>query len=172
MQSNMFIFQKVLAVLVKSQETVITMKDFSAFLDMRRCKNWVHKKHSWEYLTIWRPVLKFSGCTDSTLNIFREVLEVSSYSSTQFNPCRGRWQAPMASANLWLTVSMFIFMIFIFKLYIINIYLYSMYSNSICHFYRRIIVLNYLCIHYWLPCILYLSSFFNNSQKAGISLFK
>ena len=46
MQSNMFIFQKVLAVLVKSQETVITMKDFSAFLDMRRCKNWVHKKCS------------------------------------------------------------------------------------------------------------------------------
>ena len=35
--------------------------------------------------------------------LFQWVLEVSSCSSTWFNPCRSRWQAPMASANLWLT---------------------------------------------------------------------
>ena len=172
MQSNMFIFQKVLSVLVKSQETVITMKDFSAFLDMRRYKNWVHKKHSWEYLTIWRPVLQFSGCTDSTLNTFREELEVSSCSTTQFNLVevdgKHPWQVPICG---WQYLCLYAWFLYL-NVYIINIYLYSMYSNSICHFYRRIIVLNYLCIHYWLPCILYLSSLFNNSQKAGISLFK
>ena len=40
-----------------SQETVVTMKDFSALLDMRRYKNWAHKISSWEHLTIWGPVL-------------------------------------------------------------------------------------------------------------------
>ena len=38
-------------------ETVVTMKDFSAFLDMRRYRNWAHKISFWKYLTIWRPVL-------------------------------------------------------------------------------------------------------------------
>ena len=37
--------------------TVNTLKDFSAFLDMRRYKNWTHKMDSCKYLTIWRPVL-------------------------------------------------------------------------------------------------------------------
>ena len=43
-------FQKVSTCLVKlclSRETVIPMKDFSAFLDMRRYKNWAHKISSW-----------------------------------------------------------------------------------------------------------------------------
>ena len=29
--------------LLQSQGADITMKDFSAFLDMKRCKNWAHK---------------------------------------------------------------------------------------------------------------------------------
>ena len=33
------------------------MKDFGAFPDMRRYKNWVHIISSWKHLTIWRPVL-------------------------------------------------------------------------------------------------------------------
>ena len=39
------------------EKQLSTMKDFSAFLEMRRYKNWAHKIISWEYLTIWRPVL-------------------------------------------------------------------------------------------------------------------
>ena len=39
----------------------------------------------------------------STLNSFQRELKVSSYSSTRLNPCRGRWQAPTASAYVWLT---------------------------------------------------------------------
>ena len=35
----------------------VTMKEFSAFLDTRRCTNWAYKISSWKYLTIWRPVL-------------------------------------------------------------------------------------------------------------------
>ena len=41
----------------KSRGAVITMKDFSAFIDMRRYKTWAHKIGSWKYITIWRPVL-------------------------------------------------------------------------------------------------------------------
>ena len=36
---------------------VVTMKDFSAFLDMERYENWAHKIGCWKYLTIWRPAL-------------------------------------------------------------------------------------------------------------------
>jgi len=35
----------------------ITMKDLSAFLDTRRCKNWAHQIFSGKHLTLWRPVL-------------------------------------------------------------------------------------------------------------------
>ena len=35
--------------------------------------------------------------------LLQRLLKVSSGSSTWFNPCRGGWQAPTASANLWLT---------------------------------------------------------------------
>ena len=31
------------------------MKDFSAFLDMGKYKNWAHKIDSWKYIIIWRP---------------------------------------------------------------------------------------------------------------------
>ena len=87
------------------------MKDFSAFLGMRRYKNWAHQISSWKYLTIWRPVLPVFPRAQSapfllsTLNSFQGVLKISSCSSAWFNPRRGRWQVPMASANLLLTTS-------------------------------------------------------------------
>ena len=114
MQSSTFFFffgRKFLLVswsFYKSWETIVTMKDFSAFLDMRRSKNWTNGINSWEYLTVWKSVLPVAwstGCLISTLypELHQGILEVSSYSSTRFNPHRGRWQGPMASANLWLT---------------------------------------------------------------------
>ena len=78
------------------------------FLDMKGYKNWAHKISSWKYLVIWRPVLpvfpraQSASLLFTTLNSFQGVLKVSSCSSTWFNPCRGRWQVPMESANLWL----------------------------------------------------------------------
>ena len=48
-------FQKASACLVKSSLVMrnsVTMKDFSGFLDMRRCKNWAHKIFSRKCLTI------------------------------------------------------------------------------------------------------------------------
>ena len=77
------------------------MKDFSAFLDMRRYKNWAHKIGSWKYLTIWRPVLPVfpraqrASFLLSILNSFQGVLKISS--SAWFNPCRGRWQVTICS---------------------------------------------------------------------------
>ena len=48
------VFQKVSAILVKlstsHHEAVVTMKDFSAFLDSSTYKNWAHKIGSWKYL--------------------------------------------------------------------------------------------------------------------------
>ena len=75
--------------------TVITLKDFSAFLHMRRYQNWAHKIGSWKYLTIWTPVLpafpwaQSASFLLSTLNPFQGVLKVSSYSHIWFHP-RGR----------------------------------------------------------------------------------
>ena len=79
------------------------MKDFSAFLDLRRYKNWPQKTSSWEYLTTWRPVLLgFSPNPEqkaafllSTLNSIQEALKVTSCRSRRYNPCRGRRQVPM-----------------------------------------------------------------------------
>ena len=68
------------------------------------------KISSREYLTIWKSVVPGfwePRCLTSALHpeLHQGVLEVSSYSSTWFNPCRDRWQAPMASASLltWVT---------------------------------------------------------------------
>ena len=58
----------------------VTRRDFSAFLDMRRCKNWAHKVISWEYLTSWRLTVHFSQSASfllSTLNSLQRVLKVS-----------------------------------------------------------------------------------------------
>ena len=85
---------------------VITIKNFYAFLGMRRYKSWAHKIDFWKYLTIWRPVLPIfpraqnASSLLSTLNSFQGVLKISCCSSTWFNPCRGRWQVPTANANL------------------------------------------------------------------------
>ena len=86
------------------------MKDFSAFLAMRRYKNWAHKISSWEYLTIWRPVQP----------VVPEQ-RVPDFCSPPWTPFRRCWRSaataepdltlvevdshvPMASANLWLTM--------------------------------------------------------------------
>ena len=112
-QSSTYFYKSFLLVLWSfclSWETVITMKNFSAFLDIRRCKNWAHWINSWKYLTIWRPVLpvfpRAQGASFllSTLNSLQGALKVSSFSITWFNSCRGRWQVPRASFNLQLTM--------------------------------------------------------------------
>ena len=59
--------------------TVISMTDFTDCLDMGRYMNWAPKIGSWEYLTIWRPVLPVfppaqgASLVLSTLNYFRGV---------------------------------------------------------------------------------------------------
>ena len=78
------------------------MKDFSAFLDARRCKNWAHKN-----------LLKISNdlktCSASFPRAQRASLQISTLSSfggvkgqqlfdSQFNPCRGRRQVPISSS--------------------------------------------------------------------------
>ena len=66
---------------------LITMKEFSSFLDMRRYKSWAHKIGSWKDLTIRRPVLPVFPRAQSTsfvlshLNSFQGVLKVSSCSN-------------------------------------------------------------------------------------------
>ena len=87
---------------------VITMKNFIAFLDTKRYKNWTLKIGSWKDLTIWRLVLPVSSPRApptpppppplqadsfllSTLNSSQRVLKISSCNSTWFNHC-GRWQ--------------------------------------------------------------------------------
>ena len=79
----------------------------SVFLDMKRYKNWAHKINSWEYL-FEDLSCQFPGSTECLISalhpeLLQDVLEVTSSSSTWFNPCRGRWQAPMANANSWST---------------------------------------------------------------------
>ena len=44
----------------------ITMKDFSSFPDTRRYENWAHKIFSWNFLTIWRPILPVFPRAQST----------------------------------------------------------------------------------------------------------
>ena len=73
-------FQEISTSLVKPllvMSKSVTLKDFNAFLDRRRYKNWAHKISSSEYLTIWRlglPVFLWAQSTSfllSTLNSFR-----------------------------------------------------------------------------------------------------
>ena len=62
MLSSIYFFQMVSASLMRLSAThkkVTTMKDFSAFLVVRRYKNWAHKISSWKYLTIRRPSCQF-----------------------------------------------------------------------------------------------------------------
>ena len=81
------------------------------FFSIRRDKRiGLIKISSQEYLTIWRSVMPGfweHRCLISAVHpeLRQGVLEVSNCRSTWFNPCRGRWQAPMASAKLltWVT---------------------------------------------------------------------
>ena len=75
----------------------VIMKGFSAFLDMRRCKDWNHGISSWKYLSEdlfhqipwstapWSPPWMPSG-----------VLKVNSCSSIGFSLHRGRGQMPLS----------------------------------------------------------------------------
>ena len=71
-----------------SPETVIVMKDFSAFLDMRRFKNWAHKVSSREYLPIWRLILP----------IFLEH-RVPRFHSPPWTPFSRYWKSAAAAAH-------------------------------------------------------------------------
>lgn len=86
------------------------MKEFSACLDMRY-KNWTYKISSRKYLSedltcpqSPSPTAQTAWFLLSTFNFFPWTLKVSSCDSTWFNPSRGRWQVPLASANLQLTM--------------------------------------------------------------------
>lgn len=74
------------------------MKDFSASLDMRKCKNGAHKIFSWIYLSeelfcqFLFPRAQTASFLISILNSFHKLLKVKSYRSSGFNPCRSRWQ--------------------------------------------------------------------------------
>ena len=63
------------------------MKDFSAFLDMKRYKNWAHKISSWKYPIIWRPVLP----------VFPRH-RVPHFCSPPWTPFRGIWKSAAAAA--------------------------------------------------------------------------
>ena len=82
----------------------VTMKDLSAFLDRRRCKNWAHKIF-WKYLTIWRRVLpvfpqhRAPHSWSPSWAPFRGVLRVSSCRGSWFSPCTGRWKVPISSSQ-------------------------------------------------------------------------
>ena len=85
------IFQKVSVSLMKTllvPRHSVTMKDFSAFLDRRRDKNWAHKINSWEHLTIWRPVLPVPHWTQS-----------ASFLLSSLNSFRGCWRSAAAAAH-------------------------------------------------------------------------
>ena len=88
--------------LIFCRRLLLVMKDFSAFLGMRKCETWAHKIFSWKYLTTWRLVLPVffrmphSWCPPWTL--FRRCW---SQHLLELRPCR--LKEPMASANLWVT---------------------------------------------------------------------
>ena len=68
---------------------------FSAFLDMRRYKNWAHKISSWKYLTIWKPVLPFPfSPPPHSLSQHR----VPHFFSSLWTPFRGCWKSAAPSA--------------------------------------------------------------------------
>ena len=78
-------------------------KDFSAFLDRRRYKNWAHKISSWEYLSEDLSC-QFSQSSECLIpghhaELLQGVLKVSSCSMWS-NHCRGTWQEPICSWQL------------------------------------------------------------------------
>ena len=76
---------------------------------MRLCKKFGSKKSPENIWLSEDLSCQFSLITECLISglhskLLQGVLEVSNCSSPWFNPCRARWQAPMASANLWLTL--------------------------------------------------------------------
>ena len=59
----------------------IPMREFIAFLEMRRYKNWAHKMGSWKYVSR----------SASFLLSVQGVLKIGS-TVHMINPCRGRWR--------------------------------------------------------------------------------
>ena len=66
----------------------VTMKDLTAFLDIWRCKNWVHKIISWKYLSIWNPVPP----------VFLRA-QSASFLISILNSLRGYWRSTAAVAH-------------------------------------------------------------------------
>ena len=64
------------------------MKDFSAFLDIRRYKNEAHKIISWKCWILWRPVLP----------VFLERI-VPHFCSPPISPFRGCWKSANVAAH-------------------------------------------------------------------------
>ena len=93
---------------ILSQGADFTMKDFSAFIDTRRCENWIHKIISWKYLSEDLLCQFFSEhkCNSflvSSMNSLQGVLKVSSCSSIWLNLYRGRWQVRICSWQKYYT---------------------------------------------------------------------
>ena len=65
----------------------VTAKDFSVFLDMRRCKNGAHKIFSWEHLTIWRSLLPIFPRSQS-----------DSFLISRLNSFQGCWRSAVVAA--------------------------------------------------------------------------
>ena len=70
-----------------SRWTVVTMKDFSACLDMRIYKNWAHKIFSWKYLSEDLSCQFYHECT------------VPHFCSPPWSLLRGCWKSAAASAQ-------------------------------------------------------------------------
>ena len=51
------------------EEQTVTMKDFSAFLGERRCKNWAPKIFSWKYLTVKACSAHFAQSTEGLISV-------------------------------------------------------------------------------------------------------
>ena len=77
------------------------MKNFSAFLDMRRWKNWAHKIISWKYLSedLFCQFSQSTECLTPYLHpvLSQGVLKVSKYSGSWFSPIG--WQMPTSSSQ-------------------------------------------------------------------------
>ena len=70
------------------------MKDFSACLDIRKCKNWAHKNFSWRYRSDDLFCL-FPSLYPEFLS--GGVEDPQSPNSLWINPHKGRWPVPIYS---------------------------------------------------------------------------
>ena len=88
-----------------SQGPDVTMNDFTAFLDIRRCKNWAHKICSWKYITSVGLFCQFfpehTECFIPDLHPKLFSVGVEGLRLHWFNLYRGRWQLPIFSWHLF-----------------------------------------------------------------------